>query len=95
MVRLRSLYTILRKGTKSWRSEQRKEDWVPRGGKLWEGKYVEKLEEDKDYFSRVCLYGFILVLPSHHLQIYKTPLERFMVVLIFLKFLLLVKQRKL
>ena len=75
MVRLRSLYTILTKGNKLWRSDCTKGRgiWASRDGKLWEGKYMGKLMEDKDYFSKGCLCRLILQLTFHLLAGGKTP----------------------
>ena len=47
-----------------------------RGSKLWHGKYMGKLMEDKGYFSKVCLYRLFLMLAVCLLRCHKTPLEK-------------------
>ena len=71
VVRLRSLYTILTKCKKLWRSNctQGRGIWASR-----EGVYMRKLMEDKGYFIKVCLCRVILVLTFHLLPGGKTPL---------------------
>ena len=55
-----------------------------RGSKLWHGKYMGKLMEDKGYFSKVCLYRPFLMLAFYLLCCHKPPLEKGFIVTSFL-----------
>ena len=69
-------YTPLNKGSKLCGDDctRKRGVWASRGSKLWEGKYMGRLMENKCYFSKVRLSRLISVLTFHLLHGHKTPL---------------------